>query len=149
MTSRALDAINLVRPPPKRPRVDGLKRLKSRAKLRAAALVWRRINFAFLIVSFCLLLWGDGSVSALPVALFALAAILFERMADGPPQRRRSKIVRDRRPVLLKTVLVVPTRRREGRITALPAAPIILALPPSRPRSRAARRETAIGEDSE
>ncbi len=150
MTGRALAAINLVRTPKRRKSQDGLKRLKSLAKLRATALISRKINFAFLLGSFVLMLIGESASSALAVACFALAALLFERQAEGPPQRRARRIVSDQRPILLKSMLVVPPQRREGRILSLPATPIILALPPSRPRARIVqRREVTVGDDSD
>lgn len=156
MSARGRSASKLVKPVFGRRKVrrvfvdDGLATLKARARLRGVALALRPFNAVLLALSLVLLFLAESPQALGLVVLFSGLAFGLERLADGPKTRRRGHIVRDLRPVLLKTTIVVPEPRRAGRIVRSRPSPIVLGLPPSRPRSRIVeRRPSPLAEDVE
>lgn len=119
---------------------DGLKVLKWRARVRALALRLRPINCLALIVAMALLFTAETQQALGMVVICGLLGWGLEVGAAAPRTRRPPRIRRDVRPLLAKRVVVVPQQRRAGRIVRARPSPIVLGLPPSRPRARVVER---------
>lgn len=146
MSTRAREASRLVQPVFGRrhvrivPSRDGLKILKWRGRLRGMALALRRINGVALAFATLLLLTAETQAALTAVLATGTIAYFIERLLDGPATRRPRRIVRDLRPALLHSVIVVPQQRRAGRIVRSRPPPIDLSLPTSTRRSRIVER---------
>lgn len=148
MNSRSREAARLVKPLFGRrrywpiPANDGLRILKWRAHLRGAALTLRWFNGASLALAMLILFAAETQQALLMVIATGLLASVLETFATGPFTTRPRRIVRDRRPILLRDVIAVPAQKRAGRIVRDRPPPIRLDLPPPRPRSRLVERRT-------
>jgi hypothetical protein len=152
MSTRGHAAAALAGPPATRrlkvklkTRADGVAWLNFRARVRRAALVARKINAGLLLLAVLALFAGETTGAMLAVLGLGAAAWGFERLADGPKTLRSQRIIADRRPVLKQKIVVIGETRRRGRIVRNRPSPIVLALPPSRPRSRALDRRAVMG----
>jgi hypothetical protein len=129
---------------------DPLRTLTRRVRLRQIATWVLPANWLLLAASFLVMMIAQTDIPVIFVAAFGLTAWLLHQFGDEPHTRRRVRILADRRPVLRRRVLVVPPQRRDVRILRSRPSPIVLSLPPSRPRSRALpRRPAMITDESE
>ena len=78
----------------------------------------------------------------LMIFALGLVAYVLEAFAEGRSTTRPRRIVRDRRPILLRDVIAVPAQKRAGRVVRDRPPPIRLDMPPPRPRSRLVERRT-------
>jgi hypothetical protein len=126
-----------------------LATLQRRSRLRQISSWALPLNWAALGIAFFLMIAAQTDISVAGVALFGLTGWVLQSFRDGPHTHRPARIIADRRPVLRKRVLIVPPQRREVRILRSRPSPIVLTLPPSRPRSRALLPRPVITEETE
>jgi hypothetical protein len=136
----------VARPKPRRWRLakpDPLRKLRRLAAARQVTQWLLPVIWLMLACSFGLMLVSSVDTPGIVMGMFALSGLLMQLFCDGPNTTRTRRIVRDRRSVLRRRVLLVPPPRRAVKLIAARAAPIILSLPPNRPRSRALPRRTS------
>ena len=151
---QSIEAVRLVLPEFGRRKVrlmrsrDGRKNLRRRAILRAASLWLRPLNFAALVLSALVLFAGENAAAVPYILVFGVFVLVLERGAEPPLTRRRTRILRDVRPLLLNSIVEVPETKRAGRILRAQPAIEIPALPPDRPRTRVAERRPGAAEEA-
>ncbi len=122
-----------------RPR-DGLRVLKRRALVRAIAHTLRPFNAAAIVASGCALALSASAVFVFPVAGLLLAALVLERLANGPSTRRLPRIVGKIAERSGAAAMAPGTMKRAARIVRGRPELQLSGLPPHRPRTRISER---------